>query len=73
MLWNHIFFLQETKNFVRGGLRPSNALQWPGEDAHRVRHQDLERLGQKIVQKDCLGDDLRPIKATSPSQIVPVP
>ena len=49
-----LFFTPE-KNFTREGLRLLIRFQRFGIDSPRVRHENLERLGQKIDQKASLG------------------
>ena len=50
-----MFFLHTTKNFFHEGLRLLIRFQRFGIDSPRVRHENLERLGQKIDQKASLG------------------
>ena len=57
MLFNECFRLLDT-------------FQQPGNNSPHVPHENLERLGQKIDQKDCLGDDLRPFEVAFLTQNV---
>ena len=44
-------FLHTPKNFICEGFRLSNDFQRTGIDSHRVRLENLERLGQKSTKK----------------------
>ena len=42
------FFFTHAQKIIRQGLRRLNVFQRPGNDSHRVRHENLERSIKKI-------------------------
>ena len=45
------FFLHTAKNIFSDGFRALDAFQQPGNNSHRVRHENLERLQKKTTKK----------------------